>query len=67
MTPKFVLAIRYMMAVSFMVMAGCVIAYKEKTQLSEFQTYSFAILLFVYGCFRVYRASKFSDDIFREK
>lgn len=67
MTPKFVFYLRIFMALCFIAMAGCTIYFKDKTQLSDTQTYLFAALLLVYGIFRIYRAYKFSDDIFVEK
>lgn len=67
MTPKFVFYLRMFMAICFLILSGCVLYYKHLTKLHDWQAYSFAGLLFVYGLFRIYRAYKFSDDIFVEK
>jgi hypothetical protein len=67
MTKNITLIIRLFIAISFIVLGGCVLYFQQYTWLSDLQAYSFAGLLFIYGLFRIYRAVKRSDDVFIEE
>lgn len=49
---------RMTIAVAFIVLGGVVIWIKDKTTLPEQNAYIFAVILVLYGFFRIYRARK---------
>ena len=67
MIAKLVLFVRFIIAISFIVIGVLNLVYRNYFQLPDIQAYGFSILLFVYGLFRIYRAYRSSDDIFIEK
>jgi hypothetical protein len=49
---------RMVIAIAFIVLSGVVIWIKDKTTLPTSNAYIFAVILFLYGLFRIYRARK---------
>jgi hypothetical protein len=49
---------RMIIAVAFIILSAVVIWIKDKTTLPTSNAYFFAVILFLYGLFRIYRARK---------
>lgn len=49
---------RMTIAIAFIILGGVVVWIKDKTTLPEQNAYIFAVILVLYGFFRIYRARK---------
>lgn len=63
MRSRIVFIFRFAIALGFIGMALAVYWFRQDTGLSNFQTYIFSVLLFIYGLFRVYRAYRAAEDV----